>query len=172
MTLLIVGCPIRKSAGKDICSKPQLIAAYHVLHRLLMPRHSPCALLRLTCSSGSQTFFYALSNYASSTLQKFIYEIVFITHASFSESFFPQILYLKSALTFLPGSLCSSLLPCLHFAIFIQSIIQFSRCGSDFLSKTQRTPLPSKQSFRSSMWWAQMDSNHRPYDYQSYALTS
>ena len=26
------------------CSYPQLIAAYHVLHRLLMPRHSPCAL--------------------------------------------------------------------------------------------------------------------------------
>ena len=33
-----------------ICSSPQLFAAYHVLHRLLMPRHSPCALLRLTSS--------------------------------------------------------------------------------------------------------------------------
>ena len=31
-----------------ICSSPQLIAAYHVLLRLLMPRHSPCALLNLT----------------------------------------------------------------------------------------------------------------------------
>ena len=31
-----------------ICSSPQLIAAYHVLHRLLMPRHSPCALFSLT----------------------------------------------------------------------------------------------------------------------------
>ena len=30
-----------------ICSSPQLIAACHVLHRLLMPRHSPCALVRL-----------------------------------------------------------------------------------------------------------------------------
>ena len=27
-----------------ICSSPRLIAACHVLHRLLMPRHSPCAL--------------------------------------------------------------------------------------------------------------------------------
>ena len=27
------------------CSSPRLIAAYHVLHRLLMPRHPPCALL-------------------------------------------------------------------------------------------------------------------------------
>ena len=30
-----------------ICSYPQLIAACHVLHRLLMPRHSLCALVRL-----------------------------------------------------------------------------------------------------------------------------
>ena len=33
--------------SQDICSSPWLIAACHVLRRLLMPRHSPCALLRL-----------------------------------------------------------------------------------------------------------------------------
>jgi hypothetical protein len=27
-----------------VCSSPLLIAAYHVLHRLLDPRHPPCAL--------------------------------------------------------------------------------------------------------------------------------
>ena len=32
----------------DICSSPQLFAAYHVFHRLLVPRHPPCALLCLT----------------------------------------------------------------------------------------------------------------------------
>ena len=32
----------------DICSYPQLFAAYHVLHRLLVPRHSPYALSSLT----------------------------------------------------------------------------------------------------------------------------
>ena len=32
----------------DICSSPQLFAAYHVFLRLLVPRHPPCALLRLT----------------------------------------------------------------------------------------------------------------------------
>ena len=32
----------------DICSCPQLIAACHVLLRLLVPRHPPCALSRLT----------------------------------------------------------------------------------------------------------------------------
>ena len=41
----IPGCPIRKPADITlVCSSPQLIAAYHVLHRLSNPRHSPCAL--------------------------------------------------------------------------------------------------------------------------------
>ena len=31
-----------------ICHSPQLIAAYHVFHRLLVPRHPPCALYSLT----------------------------------------------------------------------------------------------------------------------------
>ena len=34
--------------SKDICSSPWLFAACHVLLRLLMPRHSPCALSSLT----------------------------------------------------------------------------------------------------------------------------
>ena len=34
----------------DTCSSPQLIAAYHVLLRLLMPRHSPYALFSFTIS--------------------------------------------------------------------------------------------------------------------------
>ena len=42
------------SGSTDICSSPKLIAACHVLLRLLMPRHSPCALISLTISSGSQ----------------------------------------------------------------------------------------------------------------------
>ena len=37
--------------SSDICSLPQLFAAYHVLHRLLVPRHPPYALLRLIISS-------------------------------------------------------------------------------------------------------------------------
>ena len=36
------------SGSTDICSSPKLIAACHVLRRLLMPRHSPCALISLT----------------------------------------------------------------------------------------------------------------------------
>ena len=36
------------SGSKDICSSPKLFAAYHVFHRLLVPRHPPCALSSLT----------------------------------------------------------------------------------------------------------------------------
>ena len=39
------------SGSKDMCSSPKLFAAYHVFLRLSVPRHPPCALLRLTFSS-------------------------------------------------------------------------------------------------------------------------
>ena len=35
------------SGSLDICSSPKLFAAYHVFHRLLVPRHPPCALFCL-----------------------------------------------------------------------------------------------------------------------------
>ena len=44
-----VGSPIRKSPGRRLFStSPGLIAAVHVLHRLLAPRHPPLALNILT----------------------------------------------------------------------------------------------------------------------------
>ena len=43
------GFPHSEICGSmDICSSPQLIAAYHVFLRLLVPRHPPCALSSLT----------------------------------------------------------------------------------------------------------------------------
>ena len=44
-----VGFPIRRSPGQSLfISLPGLIADYHVLHRLLPPRHPPYALIHLT----------------------------------------------------------------------------------------------------------------------------
>ena len=47
----------------DICSSPWLFAAYHVFLRLLVPRHPPCALIRLTIwfslRMSSVTYFIA-----------------------------------------------------------------------------------------------------------------
>src|ERR671936_623891 len=43
-----VGFPIRTSRDQGLVStSPALIAAAHVLHRLLAPRHPPCALVLL-----------------------------------------------------------------------------------------------------------------------------
>ena len=36
------------SGSTAVCASPKLFAAYHVFHRLLVPRHSPCALTCLT----------------------------------------------------------------------------------------------------------------------------
>ena len=56
------GFPIRKSADiMLICSSPRLIAACHVLHRLLMPRHSPYALFRL---NFLQSFLCSFSRFS------------------------------------------------------------------------------------------------------------
>src|SRR2546428_11724472 len=44
-----VGFPHSDIPGsKPVCGSPRLIAAYRVLHRLLVPRHPPCALSSLT----------------------------------------------------------------------------------------------------------------------------
>ena len=47
--VLSAGLPHSEICGsQDICSLPQLFAACHVFHRLLVPRHPPCALICLT----------------------------------------------------------------------------------------------------------------------------
>ena len=44
-----VGFPHSDIPGSKLaCSSPRLFAACHVLHRRFVPRHPPCALIRLT----------------------------------------------------------------------------------------------------------------------------
>src|SRR6516165_589569 len=44
-----LGFPIRESTGqRPFSASPWLIAAVHAVHRLLVPRHPPCALTILT----------------------------------------------------------------------------------------------------------------------------
>ena len=63
------GLPHSETHGsKPICGSPWLFAAYRVLHRLPVPRHSPCALLSLTfmCSSSflsSKIIVFSYPNY-------------------------------------------------------------------------------------------------------------
>src|SRR6476659_2257944 len=64
----VVGFPIRTSPDQmPACGFPRLIAACHVLHRFLLPRHPPCALSSLTIKFTRHTaaslppFSYQLS---------------------------------------------------------------------------------------------------------------
>ena len=49
------------SGSKPISGSPKLIAASHVLHRLLLPRHPPCALSSLTIKLTRHTATFALT---------------------------------------------------------------------------------------------------------------
>ena len=51
------GFPIRTSPGQSLLGgSPELIAACHVLRRLLTPGHPPCALIRLTTTQRMKEF--------------------------------------------------------------------------------------------------------------------
>ena len=83
-----------------ICSYPKLFAACHVLHRLLMPRHPPCALFRLTSLYDLHHSAVLKKELCKSSLQNF--EIVIVTlHMHFHARVVPQ----SFLLAFL--SLCS-----------------------------------------------------------------
>jgi hypothetical protein len=50
--------------SKPACGSPRLIAACHVLHRLLLPRHPPCALSSLTIKFTRCTGWFRLPLFA------------------------------------------------------------------------------------------------------------
>ena len=53
---ILPGFPIRKSSDhSSVDSSPRHIAASHVLHRLLVPRHPPCALTNLATKMLAST---------------------------------------------------------------------------------------------------------------------
>ena len=151
-----------------MCSSPRLIAACHDLLRLLMPRHSPCALFSLTfrrapARPGQRILI--LSELCRHQ-QKFC-----LAHC------LTQFLKLHNLL-------CPLLLALiLHSALFSfqgASLPVFSRPDRNICSQVLRSILDLLWKFfllplpfiRKRKWWAQVDSNHRPHDYQSCALTS
>ena len=82
------------SGSMLICSSPKLFAAYHVFHRLPVPRHSPCALVRLTFQTFLKNIWYPLDSLLPTKimlpfllkLQYFLKEltIIFVSQLLFS----------------------------------------------------------------------------------------
>ena len=192
------GLPHSEIPGSmDICSSPRLIAACHVLLRLLMPRHSPCALSSLTCSSqsplGSVSAFAKTSpaplllafaeNWFSArrdgvrillrVVREFL--VLFENYAGFTKieivchpASFRMLFHNQFA------SSCFHMTPLCCLTCFCH-IVQFSRCRSPtaFAVRFEDPIFQSGlQIQRQIAWWARVGSNHRPYDYQSYALAS
>ena len=93
-----------------MCGSPRLIAACHVLLRLLMPRHSPCALYSLTYHLFSEILVLTRIMQASD-----------LVHCSICVTLLKsstiKLCYLSVA--------CSQFLACFT--------VQFSRCSSNLL---------------------------------------
>ena len=125
------------SGSTDICSSPKLIAACHVLRRLLMPRHSPCALYSLTKE------ILVLLNYAGN-------QQVTSQNCNCYPHLFrcSTIKYHKLLSTFVERPLC-----CLAFITFF--IVQFSRCNFQSRLKPDRNVQPLVRFHPSSIrnWW-------------------
>ena len=147
------------SGSTDICSSPKLIAACHVLRRLLMPRHSPCALYSLTLRD-ILVLFLELCRQSTGYFRK----IVIVTHI-FSDV--PQLKF-----TTLFNFRWNLLLPCFHHISIHCSVFKVQLPAS-FEARSQN-PIPwvLRSNAKLESWWARVGSNHRPYDYQSYALAS
>ena len=109
--------------SKVICTSPQLIAAYRVLHRLLMPRHPSYALSSLTYLTITSSL--VTSNYCGNLLR--ICKIVF--------EFFNSTLCFPEK----PSNLiCLKSFPicCFHF-LNVFSLFSFQCAGRDcFLQST------------------------------------
>ena len=63
------------SGSMDICSSPKLFAAYHVFHRLLVPRHPPCALSSIT---NFPSLTGMRSGYTCIALHALVFQVVFL----------------------------------------------------------------------------------------------
>ncbi len=75
------------SGSLAMCAYPKLIAAYHVLHRLLMPRHSPCALCSLTYSVKIfQSFAFNITKNISWLTSQYVLKLYYIIHVQFSKN--------------------------------------------------------------------------------------
>ena len=91
-----------------ICHSPQLFAAYHVFHRLLVPRHPPCALIASTFVRRGDPFTgrFLVAERAPSRSDSYVRASRF---PSLSLLYFIKLIaifYLRFRLTFVnPGSL-------------------------------------------------------------------
>ena len=129
--------------SKLVCSSPRLIAASHVLHRLLVPRHSPCALISLTFCKRflemitSSSFTVRCLNYAGSQI-----------------GYHCSLLPIQSGMTVCSTNLkCfTSLLLARKIHLLSNHIVQFSRCSFWSSFPKIRFQYPITWILKSNLW--------------------
>ena len=161
-----IGFPHSDIPGsKSVCDSPRLIAAYHVLHRLLVPRHPPCALSSLTGIQSSKVLPYCGYPASHFRLSKIEARRASVTGPSINtRSIF-------GARSIWPRESRDPLLSGGDSGARTRSL----RLAKPALSQLSYIPWISRTSpagAARSEWWAWVDSNHPPHAYQACALTN
>ena len=134
------------SGSMAMCASPKLFAAYHVLHRLPVPRHSPHALTCLTFMIVAFLLFFRSFYFKSISFLDFwlLLLLVFSFQGAFTDFFSLSMEIARFELA----------TPCLQ-----------GRCSPNWAKP------PFTTIYFYIKKWAQVDSNHRPRAYQARALT-
>ena len=140
------------SGSKDICSSPKLFAAYHVFHRLLVPRHPPCALISLTnwlsfAGANYSSQIYSVISFGLGCLQNLLY---FFPHDQSLDHMASDVLifnwiinHFYSICGFQGTYLTDIFISHLQTQIFLNSQITGKNPGSHLLSHTVSSIVPS-----------------------------
>ena len=164
-----------------IYNSPQLFAVSHVLRRLPVPRHSPYALLRL--NSLFLVLFHCLSFVTvnclgclellsqSLALLSFYHSRGKIVVSHFLGKTFFDLLISKNLCSIICSFACFLFI---QFSMIFPAALAALVAKSSNLAPTYRVLkrcacAPGSPIFH--LWWAQVDSNHRPRAYQARALT-
>ena len=152
--------------SKSVCDSPRLIAAYHVLHRLLVPRHPPCALSSLTGNTKvlhlwlTQRLVFSYQRASATRVAPRA-----AARMSSSDIRTPRYRYMacrERQVSLESGGDSGARTRSLRLAKPALSQLSYIP-GSGVCDGIRRGP---------GAWWAWVDSNHPPHAYQACALTN
>lgn len=147
------GFPIRTPPDQSLFSgSPKLFAAYHVLHRLPMPRHPPYALSSLTIK---KLFCVSVCLYILTAPKSCLARASYQSYAIVKD----RTKSVSDQRRSLPDP-----------APWCHKLGGGERVRTDGLLRARQAL--SQLSYTPIIWWAREDSNLRPHDYQSCALAS
>ena len=148
--------------SKPIPGSPWLNAGYHVLHRLLLPRHPPNALFALDLIQKEQNHWFVGFLFGPKAV---------LSHAS-SFEVAVSVLDLEQYRSWSCDQECIALTLSKRYRCF--SLYDVNCLIAQAIRLDDQTHLMCLmiKSILPKEWWVRMDSNHRPYAYQAYALTT